>query len=483
MVARMNAPAPTAIKPAPADFDVQGLCFDKSLIERLAGNGPRYTSYPTADHFHAGFDEAAYRAEVARQFPAGQQGPLSLYVHIPFCNTICYYCGCNKIITKNKAHAEVYLDYLDKELALQAPLFAGRAKVEQLHFGGGTPTFLSDAQLGRLMGQLRAHFDFAPKDEGEYSIEIDPRKVQPATVAHLGKLGFNRMSLGVQDFDPAVQRAVNRIQSEAETLAVIAAARAHGFKSISIDLIYGLPLQTVQGFSATLDKVIAARPDRLSIYNYAHMPQLFKTQRQINEADLPALDTKLDILSLAISKLAAAGYVYVGMDHFALPDDELAIAQRAGTLHRNFQGYSTRDDIDLLALGVSGISKLGASYSQNVRGTEEYYALLDAGKLPLFRGIALNEDDRLRRSLIQQLMCDFALDFAQLEAHWGIRFKDYFAAEQPKLAALANDGLLSLDEQRLQVLPRGRLLIRNIAMIFDRRLQQGQPLQRYSKTI
>jgi oxygen-independent coproporphyrinogen-3 oxidase len=475
----MNARAPHLTH----DFDVQDLQFDKALIERLAGNGPRYTSYPTADRFHGGFNEASYRQLVADTFSDTTTRPLSLYVHIPFCNTICYYCGCNKIITKNKSKAATYLDYLDKEIALQAPLFANKARVEQLHFGGGTPTFLSDEALTRLVRTLRQHFEFAPNDEGEYSIEIDPRKVKAETVALLGRLGFNRMSLGVQDFDHAVQVAVNRIQSEAETRCVIDAARANGFKSVSIDLIYGLPMQTLAGFGATLDKVLAMRPDRLSVYNYAHLPHVFKAQRQIDEATLPSLDAKLDILSLAISKLTDAGYVYIGMDHFALPDDELAVAQRAGTLHRNFQGYSTRDDIDLLALGASSIGKIGASYSQNVRTTEEYYAALDEGRLPLFRGLVLNRDDELRRSLIQQLMCEFSLDIAQIERDWDIRFADYFASEQGALRDLATNGLLTLDTSQLQVTPRGRLLVRNIAMVFDRYLQQGQPMIRYSKTI
>ncbi|WP_374353260.1 oxygen-independent coproporphyrinogen III oxidase [Chitinimonas sp.] len=464
-------------------FDVQGLQFDKALIERLSGNGPRYTSYPTADRFQSGFGEAEYRELTASTFSAGGRRPLSLYVHIPFCNTICYYCACNKIITKNKAKAAVYLNYLDREIAMQAPLFAGRARVEQLHFGGGTPTFLSDAELERLVSTLRQHFDFAPRNEGEYSIEIDPRKVKAETVALLGRLGFNRMSLGVQDFDHDVQLAVNRIQTEAETHCVVDAARANGFKSISIDLIYGLPKQTLAGFGLTLDKVLAMRPDRLSVYNYAHLPHVFKTQRQIEEADLPSLDTKLDILSLAIGRLTGAGYVYIGMDHFALPDDELAVAQRAGTLHRNFQGYSTHDDIDLLALGVSGIGKIGASYSQNVRTTEEYYAALDEGKLPLFRGLALNRDDELRRTLIQQLMCEFALDIAKVERDWDIRFADYFATELADLHKQAQDGLLTIDDQRIQIQARGRLLVRNIAMVFDRYLRQGQPMMRYSKTI
>lgn len=481
----MNAPTLPPVAPAAAveTWDVQALTVDKALIERMSGSGPRYTSYPTADRFHPDFTEADYRRTVAASFPAGAIKPLSLYVHIPFCNTVCYYCGCNKIITKNKAHAAVYLNYLDKEMALQAPLFEGRARVEQLHFGGGTPTFLSDAQLTRLVRSLHRNFDFVPKDEGEYSIEIDPRKVAPATVKLLGELGFNRMSLGVQDFDPAVQVAVNRIQSEAETMAVIDAARNNGFKSVSIDLIYGLPLQTVAGFGRTLQTVINARPDRLSIYNYAHLPHLFKTQRQINEADLPSPEAKLDILAQAIGQLSSAGYVYIGMDHFALPDDELARAQRAGTLHRNFQGYSTRDDIDLLALGVSGIGKIGSSFSQNVRNTDGYYALLDAGHLPIFRGYALNRDDELRRALIQQLMCQFTLDFAMIERQWDIHFGDYFEHELRQLQKLADAGLMTLSSRGLQVLPRGRLLIRNIAMVFDRYLDKGQPLVRFSRTI
>ncbi|WP_374339438.1 oxygen-independent coproporphyrinogen III oxidase [Leeia sp.] len=465
-----------------AHLDVQNLQFDRTLIERLAGNGPRYTSYPTADRFHAGFTEQDYRQVASSCFVPGVNRPLSLYVHIPFCNTICYYCGCNKIITKDTGKAEVYLQYLEKELALQRPLFAG-ARVEQLHFGGGTPTFLSDEQLRWLVERLRAAFPFAPDDEGEFSIEIDPRKVQPQTIQLLRELGFNRMSLGVQDFDPEVQQAVNRIQSEAETLSVLKAARECGFHSISIDLIYGLPKQTVAGFTATLDKVIAARPDRLSIYNYAHLPHLFKPQRRINEADLPSASEKLDLLSLCIDKLQAAGYCYIGMDHFALPDDELAIAQRAGTLHRNFQGYSTHDDIDLLALGVSGIGKIGHSYSQNVRTTEEYYASLDEGRLPQFRGFALQQDDVIRRDLIQQLMCEFALDFSQIRAQWQIEFQHYFADILPKLAHYQQEGLLQMGEDSLRILPRGRLLVRNIAMLFDHYLGQGQVLQRYSKTI
>ncbi|WP_018152062.1 oxygen-independent coproporphyrinogen III oxidase [Leeia oryzae] len=478
----MNSPA-AAHTLSSSRFDVQGVSFDKELIERLAGNGPRYTSYPTADRFHDRFFESNFREQAIRHFGTNVKRPLSLYVHIPFCNTICYYCACNKIITKDKSKADIYLDYLEKEIDLQAPLFASHARIEQLHFGGGTPTFLSDEQLARLIGKLRQTFEFAPDDEGEFSIEIDPRKVQEHTIALLRALGFNRMSLGVQDFDPVVQKAVNRVQSEEETLGTLAAARKYGFKSISIDLIYGLPHQTVAGFSVTLDKVIAARPDRLSIYNYAHLPHLFKPQRRINDDDLPSPDTKLDILSLAIQKLTDAGYVYIGMDHFALPDDELAIAQRAGTLHRNFQGYSTHDDIDLLSLGVSAISKVGTSYSQNVRTTEAYYAALDEGVMPLFRGIELTPDDEIRRHIIQQLMCEFQLNIPALEKTFGIHYRDYFVAEQPQLLAYQQDGLLNISDELVQILPKGRLLVRNIAMVFDQHLREKQAEARYSKVI
>ncbi|XZG70674.1 oxygen-independent coproporphyrinogen III oxidase [Chitinibacteraceae bacterium HSL-7] len=462
-------------------FDVQALQFDRALIQRMDRNGPRYTSYPSADRFQPGFDARALSDEIARTFVDGTIRPLSLYVHVPFCNTICYYCGCNKIITNNRQHAEPYLADLDRELQLYTPLIAPHARVEQLHFGGGTPTFLSDEQLARVMTMLRSRLTFA--EDGEYSIEIDPRKVSAATVAQLASLGFNRMSVGVQDFDPDVQQAVNRIQSEAETRAVIDAARAHGFKSISLDLIYGLPRQTPERFAATLARVLEIRPDRLSLYSYAHLPHLFKTQRQIAESDLPSADMKLDILALAIQTLTAAGYVYIGMDHFALPDDELAVAQRAGTLHRNFQGYSTHADIDLLALGVSAISKLGGTYSQNAKTTAEYGAMLAEGRLPLIRGYALDKDDLIRRAVIQQLMCQFALDFAQAGREWGIDAASYFADELQDLAPLVDEGLVALSPERLAVTPRGRMLIRNVAMVFDAHLRRAGAITRYSRTI
>ena len=405
--------------------------FDEQVIRRFDVNGPRYTSYPTADRFVNSFGPEDYAKWLGRRTVGGVSKPLSLYMHIPFCNTICYYCACNKIITKDHGRSAKYLKYLGKELAMQAAALDGDHDVVQLHWGGGTPTFLSHEEMRHLMDMTREHFRLLP--DGEYSIEVDPRKVDEATVRLLGELGFNRMSLGVQDFDPAVQKAVNRIQSLDETRLVIDAARQNGFKSVSVDLIYGLPHQSVASFDRTLDEVIRLDPDRLSIYNYAHLPTLVKPQRRINEADLPSPDAKLQILQLAIRKLTEAGYVFIGMDHFAKPDDELAVAQRQGRLHRNFQGYSTHAEADLMAFGVSSISKVGPSYCQNVKTLDEYYDMLDRGVLPVMRGIELTADDLLRRSIIQSLMCHFELSIPEIEIAHQIDFKSYFA---PELAAL-----------------------------------------------
>jgi len=462
----------------------QTLHFDPALIQRLSILGPRYTSYPTADRFHSSFTESDFDHLAKPLFQdAGQSRPLSLYVHIPFCNTLCYFCACNKIITKDTTKAEQYVRYLNKELLLQAPLFQKTARVEQLHFGGGTPTFLGETLLTQVMNDLKRTFHFVSDDKGEYSIEIDPRKVQPSTMHLLRTLGFNRISLGVQDFNPIVQKAVNRVQSESGTRSIIKAAKDAGFKSISLDLIYGLPHQTPDTFAQTLEQVIELRPHRLSIYNYAHLPHRVKAQRRIEEKDLPTADQKLDILALTIRMLANAGYVYIGMDHFALPDDELAIAQRAGTLHRNFQGYSTHGDLDLLSFGVSAISKIGASYSQNSRTLEEYYALLDQDRLPLFRGIELNRDDQLRRQLIQRLMCHFQIDLPVFETEWDISFANYFNVEMPTLHEYQTLGLLEFTSDTFRVMPKGRLLVRNIAMVFDRYLREQEKTARYSKVI
>ncbi|HEY8554631.1 MAG TPA: oxygen-independent coproporphyrinogen III oxidase [Burkholderiales bacterium] len=460
----------------------QEIVFDEALIRRYDGTGPRYTSYPTAVQFHQAFGEAEYRAAAGRSGAEGKGAPLSLYVHLPFCATVCFYCACNKIITKNRSRAAPYLEALHREIELQAELFGRERPVEQLHWGGGTPTFVSHDEMRALMGALRRAFRLREDDAGDYSIEVDPREIRPGTLELLRELGFNRLSMGVQDFDPAVQRAVNRIQSEEQTLSVLHAARALGFRSINMDLIYGLPRQTVESFGRTLERVIAAGPDRLSVFNYAHMPALFKTQRQIKAEELPSPAVKLEILRLTIERLTGAGYVYIGMDHFARPDDELAQAQRRGTLHRNFQGYSTHADCDLVGLGITAIGRIGDTYSQNMKTIEAYDAALRAGRLPIFRGVALDADDRLRRRVIMGLICDFALDRRDVEAEYGIDFGEYFRTELGELRTMERDGLIRVTDERLEVLPRGRLLIRNICMVFDRYLRE-QRTGAYSRVI
>ena len=457
--------------------------FDPDLIRQLDRLGPRYTSYPTADRFIEAFDVASYRAWAAKRNVGGFKQPLSLYFHIPFCNTLCYYCACNKIITKDRSKADQYVHYLFKEIDLQSRLFNTLDKVEQLHWGGGTPTFLSHAQMRDLMRITREHFNLVDDALGEYSIEIDPRQVDEKTVAVLREIGFNRISLGVQDFDPAVQKAVHRIQTEEETLRVVSAARREGFKSISMDLIYGLPQQTVVGFNQTLKKIIAADPDRIALYNYAHLPAVFKPQRRINAADLPTPDAKLDILGISIKRLTEAGYIYIGMDHFAKPEDELTIAQRRGRLHRNFQGYSTHADCDLIGMGVSAIGKIGPTYSQNYRTLEDYYDKLDMNALPIMRGLELTQDDLLRRSIINGLMCHFELSIESIEIAYLIEFERYFAQEIGELKTLQGIGLLKLDPQWITITPKGRLLIRNVCMVFDKYLRADQQSQRYSKVI
>jgi len=457
----------------------QSITFDLALIHRYDKAGPRYTSYPTALELHEGFGDSNYRVHIDKSNAAG--GPLSLYFHLPFCDTVCFFCACNKIITKNRAHAEPYLNNLLQEIQMQGALFDRSRKVNQLHWGGGTPTFLSYEQMKRLMDATRQHFNLHDDDTGEYSIEVDPRETDENTVAQLRSLGFNRISLGLQDFNPAVQQAVNRIQTEEQTFAVLDAARKHGFRSTNIDLIYGLPLQTVDSFAQTLDKVLEKQPERFSIFNYAHLPSKFKSQRQINEADLPTPEAKLAILQMIGHRLMTAGYVYIGMDHFAKPDDELAIAQREGKLYRNFQGYSTHSDCDLVGMGITSIGRVGDAYSQNVKDLLLYDDLLKQGKLPVFKGVDLTADDKLRSAVITQLICHFDLNFANIEQRFGIVFADYFAAELQALQEMETDGLLTLNTDKIQVLAAGRLLIRNICMVFDRYLAQKQ--QQFSKVI
>jgi oxygen-independent coproporphyrinogen-3 oxidase len=452
--------------------------IDRGLLERYNRPGPRYTSYPTAPQFRDSFGEAQLRAAAAASNGDPIPRRLSIYVHVPFCASPCFYCGCNRIITRDRSRGEVYLARLYREIALMAELFDRDREAIQLHFGGGTPNFLSPAQLGDLVQSLRRHFHFADHRESDISIELDPRFVDPVEIAALGEIGFNRASLGVQDFDPAVQAAVNRIQSVEETRAVVDACRAAGFRSVNIDLIYGLPRQTPEGFSRTIDQVLAIRPDRLAVYSYAHLPDLFRAQKQINAEDLPTPEVKLSLMHMAISRLTAAGYVYIGMDHFALPDDELATAQARGGLHRNFMGYTTHADSDLVGLGVSAISHIGSTFSQNPRDLPSWEHALDEGRLPVFRGLHMTEDDELRADLIQALMCQGEIPVAALERRYGIEFDRYFDGALHSLEPLEADGLVRRENGRILATSQGRLLLRNIAMCFDAYLDRPADVAR-----
>lgn len=445
--------------------------LDAELLRRYDVPGPRYTSYPTAPQFTTDFGEAQLRAAAIASNGDPIPRRLSLYLHVPFCLSPCFYCGCNRIITRDKGRTEPYLARLYREIDLMSALFDRDREAIQLHFGGGTPNFLSPAQIGELVDTLRRHFTFSRASERDISIELDPRFIAPDEIAGLAAAGFNRASLGVQDFDPEVQAAVNRIQGVEQTRAVIEACRTHGFRSVNVDLIYGLPKQTQEGFTRTLDTVVDMRPDRLAVYGYAHLPELFRPQRQIEAADLPCPEAKLDLLQLAIDKLGRAGYVYIGMDHFALPDDDLARAQARGGLHRNFMGYTTHADSDLVGLGVSAISHIGDSFSQNPRDLPSWQIAIDEGRLPVFRGMRLDEDDCLRADLIQQLMCQGEIPIGALERRYGIDFADYFADALERLGPLQADGLVRIEPGRITATTQGRLLLRNIAMCFDHYLQ------------
>ncbi|QUY47043.1 oxygen-independent coproporphyrinogen III oxidase [Serratia plymuthica] len=454
----------------------QAIVWDLALIQKYNYSGPRYTSYPTALEFNQGYDEAAFQRAAAR-YP---ERPLSLYVHIPFCHKLCYFCGCNKLVTRQTHKADEYLAALAREIAQRAPLFSGR-KVGQMHWGGGTPTYLSKSQISRLTAMLRQHFDFLP--DAEMSIEVDPREIELDVLDHLRSEGFNRLSMGVQDFNKEVQRLVNREQDEEFIFALIARAKALGFNSTNIDLIYGLPKQTPESFAFTLERVAELSPDRLSVFNYAHLPSLFAAQRKIKDADLPSARQKLDILQQTIASLTEAGYQFIGMDHFARPEDELAVAQREGKLHRNFQGYTTQGDSDLLGLGVSAISMLGDSYAQNQKELKAYYGSVEAQGNALWRGLTMTEDDCLRREVIKTLICNFQLGYRAIEQQFAIDFAAYFAEDLQLLTPFERDGLVERDEQGIRVTPRGRLLIRNICMCFDLYLRQQARTQQFSRVI
>jgi len=457
--------------------------FDPELVARYDVAGPRYTSYPTAPQFHAGFDEAAFRAIARASNEEASPRPLSLYLHVPFCFSPCFYCGCTRIITRDVTRADRYLDDLSREIALTGSLFDRDRPLLQLHLGGGTPNFLDASRMARLVAALEEHFSYRLDGQREYGIEIDPRYADAAYVLELAALGFNRLSVGIQDFDPTVQQAVNRIQSVAQTREVIDAARDAGYGSVSVDLIYGLPRQTMTGFAKTLGEVITLAPDRIAVYGYAHLPNLFKAQQQIDAAELPDAAARLALFGLAFRMLCEAGYVYVGMDHFARASDELVQAQRSGTLQRNFQGYSTHGDCDIVGLGVSSISRVGNSYSQNARDLAGYEAALRAGRLPVVRGMALQRDDLLRREIIGELMCHGELQMTRFGERHGLSFSTAFAAELDRLQIFVDDDLLTIDDAAIRITPRGRLLLRNIAMCFDAYLKQPSETVRYSRTI
>ena len=453
------------------------------LLTRFDVPGPRYTSYPTADRFVEAFGEADYLQALAQRQSSGvgKRPPLSLYVHIPFCESLCYYCACNKIITKHKQRAAEYLGYLLKEVELYARHLKRNEPVSQLHLGGGTPTFMSDEELRQLMILLRQHFEFVPG--GEYSVEVDPRTVNEARLVVLAELGFNRLSFGVQDFEPAVQKAVHRIQPADQVFALVEASRRLGFDSVNVDLIYGLPMQTPESFDRTLAQVNSLRPDRIALYAYAHLPERFKPQRRIQTEDLPTGAVKVAMLSRSLDALTDAGYVYIGMDHFALPGDALAVAKRQGRLHRNFQGYSTQADCDLIALGVSSIGRIGSTYSQNAKTMDEYCDLLDQGHFPVVRGLALTRDDLIRRSVIMALMCQGQLQYESINLAWLVDFKKLFAKELTQLEDMQAQGLVQLSETGIQVTAMGWFFVRGVAMVFDRHAQADRTRQYFSKII
>ena len=463
------------------------LGISSDLLARFDVPGPRYTSYPTADRFVEAYTEAHYaqaleqRAQLSGVVGGGRTAPLSVYVHVPFCESVCYYCACNKVITRHHERATEYLDVLEREIDLHVGVLGVGQSVSQLHLGGGSPTFLSDAELERLMGSLRRAFRLVPG--GEYSIEVDPRTVTPDRLRHLAGLGFNRISFGVQDFDPRVQKAVHRVQSEESVRELVAAARDLRFESINVDLIYGLPLQTAQSFAETVQKVTALRPDRIALYAYAHLPQRFKPQRRIHAAELPVAGEKISMLAQAIGGFLSHGYTYIGMDHFALDTDALAVAKRQGRLHRNFQGYSTQPDCDLIGLGVSSIGRIGASYVQSVKTLPEYYDAVRAGRFPVARGLALTRDDLVRRAVIMALMCQGHLVFESIELSHLISMKDYFHTELAELREFEAMGLVSLEPDGVRVTTTGWFFVRAIAMVFDKHLRADRARERFSRVI
>ena len=458
------------------------LPISQDLLRELDVPGPRYTSYPTADRFVEAFGDDAHRRALRQRLAGpGRGAPLSLYVHIPFCESVCYYCACNKVVTRHHERAAAYLDALDLEIGLYDDAIGTGAPVSQLHLGGGTPTFLSDAELARLMRRLRASYAIVPG--AELSIEVDPRTADAGRLQHLADLGFNRLSFSIQDFAPGVQRAGHRIQSHDSVTSLMQAARAIGFESINVDLIYGLPRQTAASFERTVAQTAALAPDRIALYAYAHLPARFKPQRRIVAAELPRGEDRLRMLGAAIDGFLAHGYDYIGMDHFARPNDALAVAKRQGRLHRNFQGYSTQPDCDLIALGVSAIGRIGSTYSQNAKTLPEYVDALQQGRFPTVRGLALTRDDVVRRAVIMALMCQGRVDFESIRLAHLVSVPEYFAAELVELAPMVEAGLVHLQPDAIELTAAGWYLVRAVAMVFDRHLQADQTRERFSRIL
>ena len=471
----------TASEPLAPNLDSIMPGVSTETLKKYDVSGPRYTSYPTADRFVEAFTQDAYMLALEQRRAIAATQPLSIYVHIPFCESLCFFCACNKIVTKHHERSAEYLRYLNREIDLHIEHLGAGQTISQLHLGGGSPTFFSDEELAELMSMLKRNFVFSPS--GEYSIEVDPRTVNEQRLKHLAELGFNRLSFGVQDFDPEVQKAVHRIQPAEQVFSLVEAARRYQFESVNVDLIYGLPMQTPESFKRTLAQVVELRPNRIALYGYAHLPERFKPQRRISEYELPAAADKISMLGSALKAFIDAGYVYVGMDHFALPDDDLAIAKRQGRLHRNFQGYSTQPDCDLISLGVSAIGRVGGTYSQNAKTIEEYYDHLNHGRFPVVRGLALSRDDIVRRAVIMAIMCQGALQYESIELAYMLDFKKYFADEMVALKALEKTDMLVLEEDGLQVTDTGWFFVRAVAMVFDKHLQTDRNRARFSKIL
>lgn len=471
----------TASEPLAPNLDSIMPGVSTETLKKYDVSGPRYTSYPTADRFVEAFTQDAYMLALEQRRAIAATQPLSIYVHIPFCESLCFFCACNKIVTKHHERSAEYLRYLNREIDLHIEHLGSGQTISQLHLGGGSPTFFSDEELAELMSMLKRNFVFSPS--GEYSIEVDPRTVNAQRLKHLAELGFNRLSFGVQDFDPEVQKAVHRIQPAEQVFSLVEAARRYHFESVNVDLIYGLPMQTPESFKRTLAQVVELRPNRIALYGYAHLPERFKPQRRISEYELPAAADKISMLGSALKAFIDAGYVYVGMDHFALPDDDLAIAKRQGRLHRNFQGYSTQPDCDLISLGVSAIGRVGGTYSQNAKTIEEYYDHLNHGRFPVVRGLALSRDDIVRRAVIMAIMCQGALQYESIELAYMLDFKKYFADEMLALKALEKTDMLVLEEDGLQVTDTGWFFVRAVAMVFDKHLQTDRNRARFSKIL